>query len=461
MDPVPTDVTDDRDRQLLAWMGAGLLAGGMPTHEVEEDVRQAARTLGHPRAQVACLPRGIHVTLVPGRASTFEQVEGPVRLDQLADVSAVLAGLRAGRLPAHEALERLGTLRARPHRYAVPGLLAGGVLSGAGIALVLAPAWPSVLFAALLAPVTVLLMVLGARSRTVATLTPFVAAFVTGLAAFGAAGAGLLDAPLWTLVAPIAVLLPGATIVTGLVELAAGSMVAGTARLAHGTLQLLLFALGVGAAVAALGAPVERLDPARPVDLGWWAPLLGVVLVTVAISLMESLGLRLVPWLMVTALATYLAQLLGHALTDARWAGALLGALVAILAATLVEFVRPELPRSVAFLPSFWLLVPGSFGLISVTQLEVGPEAALAAVVAVTLVVIAIAVGIVIGASLASPLRGIARRVGLVHLLRLLRRDQALPSAARGGPARPWSGVRRAGWPGAASRTAGRGERHT
>lgn len=424
MMPVPTDLSDDRDRQLLAWLGAGLLAGGMPTQEVEEDVRQAARTLGHPRAQVACLPRGIHVTLSAGRAATFEEVEGPVRLDQLADVSTVLAGLRAGRLPADEALERLGTLRARPHRYAIPGLLAGGVLSGAGIALVLAPAWPSVVFATVLAPLTVALMVLGGRSRTVSTLVPFIATFVTGVAAFAAAGAGLVPAPLWTLVAPIAVLLPGATIVTGLVELAAGSMVAGTSRLAHGTVQLLLFALGVGAAAAALGVPVELLDPERPVELGWWAPVLGVVLVTVAISLMESLRLSVVPWLLVTALATYVAQLTGQTVTDARWAGALLGALAAILVATVVEFVRPQLPRSVAFLPSFWLLVPGSFGLVSVTQLEVGPAAAFVAVVSVTLVVVAIALGVVIGASLAFPLRRTARRAGLVHLLTRLRRAE-------------------------------------
>ena len=61
--------------------------------------------------------------------------------------------------------------------------------------------------------------------------------------------------------------------------------------------------------------------------------------------------------------------------------------MAAILVATLVEFVRPQLPRSVGFLPSFWLLVPGSFGLVSVAQLEVGPEAALTAVLGVTLVV--------------------------------------------------------------------------
>lgn len=427
----PGGPPDDRDRRLLAWLGAGLLAGGMPAHEVEQDLRLLAAGLGHPAAQVACLPRGSHIALAAGRPATFEQVEGGLRLDQLADVSAVLGGVRSGRLSPDDALARLATLRAQPHRYALPGLLAGGLLSGVGIALVLAPAWPSVVFAALLAPLTVVLILVATRSRALGTLMPLVAAFATASAAFWAAGAGLVDAPLWTLVAPIAVILPGATIVTGLVELAAGSMVAGTSRLAYGSVQLLLFAVGVGAAAALLDVPREHLDPTRPDDLGWWAPLLGLVVVTVAIALMESLRASAVPWLLLTALVTYLAQLMGQGLADARWAGAFLGAVAAIVVATVVEFLRPALPRSVVFLPSFWLLVPGSFGLVSVTQLELAPDAALAAALTVTLVVTAIALGVVVGASAASPLRQVARRAGLTHLLVRLRRDQDSPARSR------------------------------
>lgn len=426
-----SEPTDGRDRRLLAWLGAGLLAGGIPAQEVEQDVRLVAAGLGHPGAQVACLPRGVHVALASGRPSTYEQVEGGLRLDQLADVSAVLAGVRSGRLTPDDALARLATLRGQAHRYAIPGLLVGGVLSGVGIALVLAPAWPSVAFSALFAPLTVGLILVAARSRALATLMPLFAAFITATAAFWGAGAGLVEAPLWTLVAPIAVILPGATIVTGLVELAAGSMVAGTSRVAHGSVQLLLFALGVGAAAALLGVPADHLDPARPVELGWWAPPLGVVVVTVAIALMESLRPSAVPWLLATALATYLAQLLGQGLADARWAGAFLGAVAAIIVATVVEFLRPALPRSVAFLPSFWLLVPGSFGLVSVTQLEVAPDVAVGAVLAVTLVITAIALGVVVGASLASPLRHIARRAGLTYVLGRLRRGQDLSVRSR------------------------------
>ena len=436
-----TETLEERDRRLLAWLGAGLLAGGMPVHEAEEDVREAALALGHPEVEVGCFPTALHVALAPGRAATFEKVDGGLRLDQLADVSAIHAGLRTGRTDADAALEHLTSLRGQPHRYPRIGLPLGVILSAAGIALVLAPAWSSLLFAVLLAPVTVVLILLAGRHPTVRTLVPLAAAFATAAAACWAHAQGLVDAPLWTLVAPIAVLLPGATIVTGLTELAAGAMVAGTARLGHGTTQMLLFALGVGGAVALQRVPVEVLQQPRPDALGWGAPLVGVVLVTVAIALMEALPLRSMPWLLVTVLGTYLGQLLGHELLGARWAGAFAGAVVASLGATLVEFLRPQLPRAVAFLPCFWLLVPGSLGLISVTQIEVGAGAAVQAVVDVTSVIVAIALGVMVGAALARPLRLVARRLGLVHLLRRLPRRRSVSGRApRRGSRSPRSG---------------------
>lgn len=415
---VPTETRETRDRRLLAWLGCGLLAGGMPVHEVEEDVRDVAAALGHPRAQVACSPTATTLTLSSGGAASMERVEGGVRLDQLAEVSRLRAGLRTGVVSVEDALTRLSTLRAEPHRYAHAGLLGGGLLAAVGIALVLAPSWPSVLFAALIAPWTVTLMVLAGRSALVRTLMPFFAAFIAALIAFLAAGQGLVTSPLWTLVAPIAVLLPGALIVTGLTELAAGSMMAGTARLGYGATQLLLFALGVGAAVVLLRVPPEEIDAGRPADLGWWAPALGVVVVTVAISLMESVSVAMVPWLLATILATYLAQTAGNALSASGWLGAFLGATAASLVATVVEFLRPQLPRVVAFLPSFWLLVPGSLGLVSLTRLEIAPDTAIGALGGVVVIVAAIALGVVVGAALARPLRSAARRVARLPLVR-------------------------------------------
>ncbi|MCK0110583.1 threonine/serine exporter family protein [Ornithinimicrobium sp. F0845] len=415
---MPAETDETRTRRLLAWLGCGLLAGGMPVHEAEEDVRAVAAALGHPRTQVACSPNAITLSLASGEPATLERVEGGLRLDQLAEVSVLQAGLRTRTITVEDALAKMSTLRAQPHRYAHGGLLGGGLLAAVGIALVLAPSWPSVLFAALIAPWTVTLMVFSGRSALVRTLMPFFAAFIAAMIAFLAAGQGLVSSPLWTLVAPIAVLLPGALIVTGLTELAAGSMMAGTARLGYGATQLLLFALGMGAAVVLLRVPPEEIDLTRP--LGWWAPVVGVVIVTIAISLMESVSISMVPWLLATILATFLALTAGNALSDAPWLGAFLGATAASLVATVVEFLRPQLPRVIAFLPSFWLLVPGSLGLVSLTRIEVAPDTAIGALGGVVIIVAAIALGIVVGAALARPMRSVARRVGLLPLLRRL-----------------------------------------
>lgn len=409
---MPPPVTDPQQtRRLLAWLGSGLLAGGMPVHEVEEDVREAAIALGHEGIEVAASPTGLWVTLASGEATTFEAVDGGVRLDQLAEVTAVHAALTAGTLPAAEALQRLSVLRQRPHRYPAYGLPVGTFLVAIGIALVLAPAWPSILFAAVISQVVAVLMTLSGRTLLVGPLLPFLAAFASSVAAFGLAERGLVDAPLWTLVPPIAVLLPGSLIVTGLTELSAGAMMAGTGRLAYGGTQMLLATLGVGAAVAVLGLPLSLIDGQRPEALGWWAPLIGLLVIAVGISLLESVPPSLVPALLVTVLATFAAQSLGNAASEGPWVGAFLGACAASLTATLVEFVRPQVPRVVAFLPSFWLLVPGSLGLVSVAQLESSPTAGVLAAVEVLVIVASIALGVLVGAGLAHPLRSVVTRL--------------------------------------------------
>lgn len=428
-DSRPAAVLDVRDRRLLAWVGAGLLAGGMPVHEVEEDVRDVARTLGHDTPQVACSPTGLMVSLRSGEASTFEQVDGGLRLDQLADVLALQAGLRTGRVTPESGLEQLGRLRAQPHRYRTAGFVGGAMLSGVGIGLILAPSLATFVFTVVVAPLTPAFVLLGGRGRALRTLTPFLAGFVVALLAFLSADQGWLSTPLPALVAPIAVLLPGALIVTGLTELAAGAMVAGSSRLAFGLVQLLLFVLGVGAALAVMGGTAGLLDASAPTGPGWWAPLLGLAVVTVAIALLESVPIRQTPWLATAILATFTAQALTVALVETRWAGAFAGAVVAALLSTLLEYVRPELPRMVAFLPSFWLLVPGSLGLISMAQFEVGPGQAAVALADVVVVVAAVALGVIVGAALAAPLRQLTRRLGLPHLRRLMVTRRRSPRA--------------------------------
>lgn len=396
-------------RTLLARLGAAMIATGQPVHEIEEELVEVGRHLGYPDVQVGAGPTGITVAPAEGATATFESVRSSLRLDQSADVRRIRHQLAHEGLDPEQALAELGSLRSRPPRYpawlATPAYLVVTV----GIALILQPGWANVVLAGVCGAVVLALVQLSRHSRLLATLLPTVAAFVVALIVFGSADAGLVEGPLRTVLPPLAVLLPGALIVTGMSELAAGQMQAGSARLIYGTVQLGLFALGLGAALSLLALPSPMMVNQRVDDIGWVAAPLGLLLIAVGIALMESVPLRMLPWVLLVLVAAFGAQTLGQVLGPPGLGG-FLGAVAASLGATLVELRRPTLARLVLFLPAFWLLVPGSLGLVGVTQLVVDPGQALDAGVGVVAVICAIALGLLVGTSVGQSLRARLRR---------------------------------------------------
>ncbi|CAM3171001.1 threonine/serine ThrE exporter family protein [Tsukamurella hominis] len=404
----PDRVEDDR--RLLAYLGAAMIAGGQPVHEVEDELKSVATAMGHPLAQIGATPTGLTLGLEPGAAATFESVDGPMRLDQSAVVADVRRGLVARTLSVDEAFARLGTLRSLPHHYPQWVQDVSWPVIAVGIAMLLQPGWPNIAAAAIGGVVVMLLVKLAGRVRLAATLLPTIAAFTVGAGVFAAAQAGWLDGPLRTLLAPLAVLLPGALMVTGMSELAAGAMVAGSARLTFGTVQLLMFSLGILAATTALGVGPELLVNERVNQLGWWGPPVGLALICVGVCLNEGASMRLLPAIGLVVAAAFGAQLAGQHVSGAVLGG-FLGAIAGSLGAALVAYLRPQLPRLVVFLPAFWVLVPGSLGLLSVTSVGIDPEQGARTVVDVAAVICALALGLLFGSALAQAMIGRAERV--------------------------------------------------
>ncbi len=402
-------MSDAEDRRLLVDLGAAMIAGGHPVHEVEAELRALAGGLGYPGAQVGATPTGISLALAPGGAATFEAVGGPLLLDQSAEVGAIRREIIAGQVTVDEALDRLGRIRSLPRRY--PGWLAAGawILIPTGIALILQPGVGNVAAAALGGVVVLALVKLTERYRVAATLLPTVAAFLVAVGIFAAADAGLLTGPLRTMLAPLAILLPGGLMVTGMSELAAGAMVAGSARLTYGVVQLLLFALGVLSAATVLRVAPAQLVNQRVNELGWWAVPVGLAVLSLAVCLAESVPLRLLPWISAMVALAFAAQSLGQWLSGPALGG-FCGAVTASVGASLVALVRPALPRLVVFLPSFWLLVPGSVGLMSVTRLGLDPGQGARTVIDVVAVVASIALGLLVGSAIFQALASVVRR---------------------------------------------------
>jgi uncharacterized membrane protein YjjP (DUF1212 family)/uncharacterized membrane protein YjjB (DUF3815 family) len=401
----------DRDRRrLLAFLGAAMVATGQPIDEVEDELREVGRRLGAPDVQVAAGPTGVHVGLASGAPATFESVAGRLRLDQAADVRVIRHLLVTGRIDVDGAVDRLVGLRDKPPRHS-PWLVEGGFVAvSVGLCLILQPGPANLVAAAVGAVVVIGLSRLARLHPSLLALLPTVAAFAVSAPVFAAAAAGLLEGALRTVLPPLAVLLPGALIVTGLSELAAGAMVAGSARLLYGTVQLLLFALGVAAAAALLGTPARLLGNVRVVELGWWAAPLGLVAILVGIALMEGVPARLTPWVLGVLVVTFLVQLGGQRL-GAPVLGSFLGAVAASLGASTAELVQRRLPRLVVFLPSFWLLVPGSLGLIGVSELAIMPGEVSTVGTDVVGVILAIAMGLLVGSAVSRALRALVGRL--------------------------------------------------
>lgn len=395
-------------RGFLARLAADLVASGETVASAEREARAQGRRFGYPEVTVAASPTTVFLGLRPGEPATLAAVRGPLRLDQCAYVHRIYHVLGRGEITLAHAADLLDAARLRPHPY--PGWVRhlGVVSISMGLALVLQPSPPNLLAAALASLIVSLLVTQAGRHSLLGALLPSVAAFISGVVVFGGYQLGLLDGPLRTVICPLAVLLPGSLLVTGVNELAMGAMVAGTSRVFYGLVQLGLLSLGLVGASRLLGVDDAAFANVRLDDLGLLIVPVGLTVLTLGIILAEALPWSLLRWSGLVLVLTFSAQIATQQVTASLPLGGFVGALVAAFVAALLARLRDDVPRLVAFLPSFWLLVPGSVGLMGVSQIGSGLTDGGTLIGAFTIVV-AIALGLLIGSALALPLARPAR----------------------------------------------------
>jgi uncharacterized membrane protein YjjB (DUF3815 family) len=208
------------------------------------------------------------------------------------------------------------------------------------------------------------------------------------------------------LVAPLVMFLPGALLTTSVTELATGQLISGAGRLAGGLMQLVLLALGIVAGAQLVGVPAASVDSIAAQPLADLAPWLGVAVFGVGVVVHQCAPRASAGWILLVLYVAYGAQVIGGFFLGAVMS-AFVGALVMTPVAAYVAG-RPSGPATqVSFLPAFWLLVPGSLGLVGVTQLlGHDGENALSALVTTTTTMIAISFGVLIGRALVGALPG-------------------------------------------------------
>ncbi len=342
---------------------------GCPSYRVEHAARVVAEIEGF-HAEPFVLPTGIFLRLV-GEAPHIELhrmvrvAEWTTDLGALVEVDEIFNDVADRKLTLEAARARLRTLPTRPHTYSKPMLFAASVLLAAAAAVFLGGRAIDVPVAAAAGGGVGLVEIWLLRSEARRLLADFVAALL-------AASAAWLATRLFSHVTPEVIVLaatigrfPGMTFTNGLAELAQKNLVSGGARLAEAMVTLLQLVLGV-----ALVFGVQQLvhaDPTPPEPVPRALPLL----VQGAALVVSSLSFGVIFHVPRRFLWTALASGATAYVTTALAVRHLPGHLAAFLAAFAVCLLANALARKTARpaqlfqIPGMMLLVPGSFGFLS------------------------------------------------------------------------------------------------
>ncbi|MFO7700937.1 MAG: threonine/serine exporter family protein, partial [Acidimicrobiia bacterium] len=205
----------------IAELGVALIRSGETVDEVQAELLAAARALGADDIEVMALPTLLMVQSSRGqhlRPRLRPVSEAPLRLDQVGAVYGLLQRARMGDVDPEEGLELLRRFDAMPASYGRVGRSLGlGVLS-MGFALMLQPTPGGAVIAFILGTLVGFALTQGIEELR--PILPTLLSFLVAAAVFVLAD--LYDGanPIRTLIAPLVILLPGAAITAGTIELA-------------------------------------------------------------------------------------------------------------------------------------------------------------------------------------------------------------------------------------------------
>ena len=355
----------------LARLGAAMAAASYPVTFIRQTLQRSASAYGV-HGEIVALPNNVQImgeTTASGTPAASANVQAAVRFDQTFPLADLADATAQGRVSAAEGERRLDRIMGQPRPYAAWVTVLGYGVFSAGLALVMEPSVLNLALATVLGVMVGALCTVGERVPVLSPLTPVLSAIL--VAALCIAGAQYLELDhvgLRALIPPLAVFLPGLAITVSVIELSSNDVISGASRLIAGFMQLAQLAFGIFIASHMLGLEDGQLTAQAVNKLGDWAPWLGVGVFVVGVMLFLAPPLQFLPWLALMAYTAYVAQYVGDLLLGAYTSG-FFGALALTLAALLVSR-RPGSPSVLAMvLPGFWLLVPGSLGLIGVAEL--------------------------------------------------------------------------------------------
>jgi uncharacterized membrane protein YjjP (DUF1212 family) len=388
--------------RFLSQLGHVLLATGDTVASVENALMRIANAQGAAHVNVVALPTVLFVKFEDGDDTyvDFTSAEGLVlRFDQIDAVYELAEDAASRRVTLRDGLTRLRAVLAKRRLYSRTLSVIGHVLVTVGLALILQPSAGVVGAAIFFGTIVGTLKTFARHLGLFTTLLPSIAAFLVAAIALIAVKHGFPASPMPVLVASLVTFLPGGTLAIAIMELAYGDVVSGASRFVTGLAQLLFLALGMLVATSLVGLPAAQLmPPVTAPTLPWLAAWIGVALFALGHALHFSMPLAQLPWLLLILGTAQLAATAGGAMFGG-YMGGFFGALAMTTTAYFVQHRLRGPPAVVTFPPGLWLLVPGSLGLIGLTEFAAADKlAGIDAFVTTVFTITAIALGSMLGA---------------------------------------------------------------
>ncbi len=358
--------------RFLSQLGHVLIATGEAVAVIEDLLRRIARAHGIPRAIVVAFPTVLFVKLDDGTAVhlDFTSEKGlALRFEQIESAFALARQAEARTVTAAAGLARLQALLGQPPRFGPAACVLGHMLMAVGIALCLKPTLGIVGAAAFFGLVVGVLKILARNRGMLETLLPTAAAFVVAALVLTMVKYGVVTSPLRVLIAALVTFLPGGVLAVATMDLAYADMVSGASRFVAGLVQLLFLVLGMTIAASLIGLPPEQLLVEQTDEmLVSWALWVGVLCFGLGTLLHFGAAPSALPWMLLVLALGMAAQLAGNAAFGGYMSG-FVGALVVTPVSYLIQYRLHGPAAMITFLPALWLLVPGSLGLIGLTEL--------------------------------------------------------------------------------------------
>jgi len=394
--------------EFLTELGKALTASGISVVDITsilEKIAIAYKT----KAEILVFPTMILIKIGEQESAPLNaanQKPGFLPLNQVSEIYELIYQAEAAEISPTEGKKCLRKILSEKHQFGPIGILIGYVLFSMGIGMLLQPTPEQLVVSGVLGAIVGFLLILSrGRTRFLLILPVIAALIVSSLFLYGTK-VGLLTGSVAMLLPALAYFLPGATLTTGMFELAYGEIISGASRVIYGTAILFLILFGVLVGIQITGITPQNLFVANSMNgLGWWAPYLGVIIFAVGMYLFMSIRNKDMPWVILILYIAFFGQQLGNHFVGGIF-GAFSGSLLMAISGTIIERRDHKTPSFVSIMPAFWILVPGSLGFISLaTFVSQNYFAAITDATVVAMTIVAISLGLLLGAVITEPLK--------------------------------------------------------